>query len=166
MKKLLIILGVVIPLFYGCSSYDLSAEQPIDDFNSIPEEIKDQDSLSPAMKESLYAITSNTDSYAIYAKSVFQSRKGSWNKDEIIRQLNDFKYNIENASTIGTTNIDKEFEAVLYNYQYNAVKCIEYAISYVNTGDKNKLIMHNNYAQDLKENIQELNFLAEKHNIN
>lgn len=166
MKKLLIILGIVIPLFYGCSSYDLSAEQPVDDFNSIPDEIKHQDSLSPEMKASLYTITSNTDSYAIYAKSVFQSQKSSWNKNEIIKQLNEFKYNIENANTFGTTNIDKEFEDVLYNYQYNSVKCIEYAISYVNTGDKNKLVMHNNYAKDLKENIQELNFLAEKFNIN
>lgn len=166
MKKLLIILGIAFPLFYGCSGYDLTTEQPIDDFNSIPEEIKYQDGLSPEMRDSMHTITSNTDSYAIYAKSVFQSNKSGWNKSEIVKQLNEFKYNIENSNTIGTTNIDKEFEDVLYNYRYNSVKCIEYAISYVNTGNKDKLIMHNNYAQDLKENIQELNFLVEKHNIN
>lgn len=176
MKSKILFIVVVVLAIVACGTTYLAfnayygyESNKADDvtIDSIPKEIKHQNELSPEMENSLYTITNNANEYAIFAKNLFQNKnRSSWNKSDVINQLNEFKYNIESVSSYGTTELDKEFEAVLYYYQYNAVKCIEYAISYVNTGNKDELIMHNSYAQDLKTNMQELKFLAQKHNVN
>lgn len=167
MKRLLIILAILIPL-YGCSEYDLTIDQPIDDINSIPETVKyDEDEVSPQMQDAIYTITYNTNEYALFIQEQDIKRLPmSSNKQGVLKQIEEYKANIAGASLDTITLADEELREVMYNYQYNAEKCIEYMIAFINTGNKDNLEMHKKYTSDLLSNVKQSKVLASKYNLN
>lgn len=164
MKKLLFI-GAMVFSLYGCSGVDLEENDVSDDINSIPVSVTHEDALSPNMASAMTVITTGAKEFGSYMNQLNLKSMSSRTKSEAISYISDIKQNVSAIDIPVETNLDKEVYDVLSEYKSNLIKSIEYMISYLETGNIDKLRMQRSYTLDLLENVRELKRFSEKYSF-
>jgi hypothetical protein len=164
MKKLLFI-GAMLFSLYGCSGVDLEENDVSDDINSIPVSVTHEDALSPNMASAMTVITTGAKEFGSYMNQLNLKSMSSRTKTEAISYISDIKQNVSTTDIPIETNLDKEVYDVLSEYKSNLIKSIEYMISYLETGNIDKLRMQRSYTLDLLENVRELKRFSEKYSF-
>jgi len=164
MKKILFI-GAMVFSLYGCSGVDLEENDVSDDISSIPVSVTHEDALSPNMASAMTVITTGAKEFGSYMNQLNLKSMSSRTKTEAISYISDIKQNVSTTDIPIETNLDKEVYDVLSEYKSNLIKSIEYMISYLETGNIDKLRMQRSYTLDLLENVRELKRFSEKYSF-
>lgn len=129
-------------------------------------QLQDDNEISEQMGNAIFTLSFNVSEYSKYMKNMdFQGLPTQHNKDDIIRQIMIFKENIDGVTTFAITSADEDFEDLLFHYQATASSWIQYMMTYIETGDKRELTIHNLFLKDIKEYNRQMVELGEKHEL-